>query len=168
LTAYVGVYTDNSLPEEILPLQSIQLEDSNLVALAYAETFHEFWQEHGAWEWEVQGAKHFGLQDHWELNALIDIRWRNFPWSDTLRTSLAIGEGLSWASEIPPLELESHTNEGATQLLNYLLLEWAFGLPREPAWDLVFRIHHRSGVFGLFDGVDGGSNVLAIGLKYVF
>jgi len=168
VTSYVGVYSDNSLPEEILPLKKIQFEDSYLIAVAYDEVFHSFWDDHGRWEWEVQGVKHWGQQTHWELNALLILRWREFPWNETVRTSFALGEGLSWASEIPDPELESHTNEGATQLLNYLLLEWTFGLPSEPDWDLVLRIHHRSGIFGLFDGVDGGSNVLAVGVKYTF
>ncbi len=168
LTVYAGAYSDNSLPEEILPLREIQLEESSLVAVAYAEPFHRFWDDHGRWEWEVQGAKHWGGQTHWELNALLALRWRSFPWNQTVRTSFALGDGLSWASEVPALELSSHTNEGATQLLNYLLLEWTFGLPSAPDWDLALRIHHRSGIFGLFDGVDGGSNVLALGLKYRF
>ncbi len=168
LTGYVGAYTDNSLPEEILPLRKIQLEDSNLVALAYAEPFHSFWDDHGRWEWEVQGVKHWGQQTHWELNALIALRWRSFPWNELVPTTFAVGDGLSWASEVPDLELASHTNEGATQLLNYLLLEWTFGLPSVPNWDLSLRVHHRSGIYGLFDGVNGGSNVLALGLRYGF
>jgi hypothetical protein len=168
LTAYVGAYSDNSLPEEILPLRVIQMEHSRLATLAYAETLHSFWQDHGRWEWEVQGVKHWGFQSHWEFNALVALRWRSFPWNELVRTSFAIGNGLSWATEVPALELASHTNEGATQLLNYLLLEWTLGLPSLLEWDLVLRIHHRSGIYGLFDGVNGGSNVLALGLKYRF
>ena len=166
LTSYVGTYSMNSLPEEILPLRSIQLEDSHLVALTYSEPFHRFWEQAGAWEWEVQAVKHWGLQDHWEFNALLALRWSRFPWSDDLRTSFAVGDGLSWATEVPPLELEEHEEETAAQLLNYLMLELTLGLPSQESWDFVFRIHHRSGVFGVFDGVDGGSNVLAIGLKW--
>ncbi|MEO0650736.1 MAG: hypothetical protein AAFZ65_08660, partial [Planctomycetota bacterium] len=74
----------------------------------------------------------------------------------------------SFATEVPPLEEQSQGNDGATQLLNYLLLEATVGVPSVPNWDFVFRIHHRSGIFGLFDGVSGGSNVLALGVKYTF
>lgn len=166
VTTYVGVYSMNSLPEEILPLRSIQFEDSHLVTLAYAEPFHKFWDEGGAWEWEVQGVKHWGLQDHWEFNALLAVRWSRFPWNEHVRTSFAVGDGLSWASEIPVLEAAEHPDEAAAQLLNYVLIECTLGMPSQEAWDFVFRIHHRSGVYGLFDGVDGGSNVLALGLKF--
>ncbi|MFT7671122.1 MAG: hypothetical protein ACI8X5_003838 [Planctomycetota bacterium] len=168
VTGYIGAYTDNSLPEEILPLKSVQLEPSQIFTVAYAEVFHEFSQEHGRWEWETQVAQHFGAQPHTEFNGLLVLRWRSFPWNEYMRTSGAIGYGLSWATEIPKLEESSHTNEGATQLLSYLLLEWTLGLPTVPDWDLVLRIHHRSGVYGTFDGVHGGSNVLGLGLKYAF
>ncbi|WP_155890787.1 hypothetical protein [Desulfuromonas sp. TF] len=42
------------------------------------------------------------------------------------------------------------------------------GLPRVPRWRLSARIHHRSGVFGLFDGVRGGSNFMGLGVTYRF
>jgi len=168
ITAYVGKYSDNMLVEELLVSDNITFDDSYLAALAYSQTFHRFWESRGQWEWEGQVAKHWGLQTHWEFNALVVLRWMRFPGSEHVRTSVALGDGLSYATEIPPLELASHTNEGATQLLNYMLVEVAAGVPSIPAWDLVFRIHHRSGVFGLFDGVDGGSNVIAFGLKYRF
>jgi hypothetical protein len=43
-----------------------------------------------------------------------------------------------------------------------------FALPNTPKWNLVFRLHHRSGIFGLFDGIEGASNAFGIGLKYKF
>jgi len=168
LTLYGGAYSDNALIEEILPLREIKFEDAHLGVVAYTEPFHRFWEGKARWEWEVQAGKYWGDQDHWELNALIVLRWLHFPWNRHVRTTFAIGDGVSYASKVPQLELASHTNEGATQLLNYLLLEWTLGLPEQPDWDLSLRIHHRSGIFGLYDGVDGGSNVLAAGLKFTF
>lgn len=166
LTLYAGRYTDASLPNDIALLRPVHFESSELAALAYAQRFHRFAGEGGQWEWEGQVAKHTGDQDHLELNALVVLRWQRFPWSENLRTSVALGEGLSWASEVPALEESLHTDGDAAQLLNYLLIEAAAGLPSMPDWDLVFRIHHRSGIFGVFDGVDGGSNVLAVGVKW--
>ncbi len=168
LTVYGGAYSDNALVEEILPLREIKFEEAYLGVAAYAEPLHRFWGGEAQWEWEVQAGKYWGGQDHWELNALIILRWMHFPWNRHVRTTFAIGDGLSWASEVPKVEQASHTNEGATQVLNYLLLEWTLGLPEQPDWDLSIRVHHRSGIFGLFDGVHGGSNVLAAGLKFTF
>lgn len=168
LTGYVGRYTDASLPDEIAVGQPIHWESSELLALAYSQRFHQFADSGGQWEWEAQVAKHNGAQSHLEFNGLVVLRWQRFPWERHLRTSVAIGEGVSWASEVPPLEEALHPDGDASQLLNYLLLELGLGLPKVPDWDLVFRIHHRSGIFGTFDGVDGGSNVIATGLKWRF
>ncbi len=168
ITAYAGRYTDDSLPESILVFNDVHYEDSRLGALAYSEVIQRFADGDGQVEWELQVAKHWGEQTHEELNALAIVRWSRFPWSEGLRTTLAAGDGLSWASEVPPLEAASHTNEGARSVLNYLLLELTAGLPSQPAWDVVLRVHHRSGIFGLFDGVDGGSNVIAFGIRWRF
>ncbi|MEO0652237.1 MAG: hypothetical protein AAFZ65_16300 [Planctomycetota bacterium] len=168
ITAYTGQYVDSALVDEILISQEVNTLDGYLAALAFAERFHTFADGDGQWEWEGQFAQHFGDQDHQEINALAVLRWNRFPWSESLRTSAAIGEGLSLATELPPLEAADEDNEGTNELLNYILLEATFGLPSTPNWDFVLRIHHRSGVFGLFDGVSGGSNVLAVGIKYTF
>lgn len=168
VTAYTGQYLDAGLFDEILILRTWRPRDAYIGALAYAERFAEFRDGAGQWEWEAQFAQHFGDQTHQELNALVALRWKRFPWSDRVRTSAAIGEGLSFATEVPPLEIASQENQSASDLLNYLLLELTFGLPGSPHWDFVARIHHRSGVFGLFDDVDGGSNVLGLGVKYTF
>lgn len=166
ITGYVGRYTNASLPEEIALAKPISFESSEMLALAYSQPFHQFADDGGQWEWEAQTAQHVGAQDNFELNALVVLRWKRFPWGEHLRTTAAIGEGLSWASEVPHLEERLAPEGKAEQLLNYMLIEFTFGLPTRPAWDLVFRIHHRSGVFGTFNGVEGGSNLLALGLKW--
>jgi hypothetical protein len=168
VTAYTGQYVDSGLFDEIVILQEWNTKDSYLAALAYAERFHTFADGAAQWEWEGQVAQHFGDQTHQELNALVVLRWNRFPWNDSLRTTAALGEGLSWATEVPPLELASQGNDGATELLNYLLMELTFGLPDRKHWDFVLRVHHRSGIFGTFDGVSGGSNVLGFGVKFTF
>jgi len=117
-------------------------------------------------EGEGQVVKHWGDQDHFEFNALLVLRWLPFPWDRYLNTSFAVGEGLSYATDDPELEVEKH--DRTARLLNYLMFELAFGVPQQPPWTMFIRVHHRSGVFGLFDGVSGGSNVVGLGLRYVF
>jgi hypothetical protein len=48
------------------------------------------------------------------------------------------------------------------------LFEAAFALPDVPQWELITRIHHRSGTFGLFNGVTGASNAWGVGMRYNF
>jgi len=86
-----------------------------------------------------------------------------FPWNEYVQTSMAIGEGLSWATEIPALEKKADPHGENSQLLNYILLEVTFAIPESP-WSLVTRIHHRSGAWVR----DNGSNILEAGIRYRF
>ena len=167
ITLYGGRYTDNSLPEEIIWLKPIHYEDSWIAVAAYSEVFSRP-EISRYWAYEGQVVKHSGDQEHWEYNALVLHRWTHFSWDDRVRTSFAIGDGLSWATQVPALEESSRTNRNATQLLNYVLFEVTLGLPRLEGIDLVGRIHHRSGVLGLFDNVRGGSNIISLGFRYEF
>jgi hypothetical protein len=47
------------------------------------------------------------------------------------------------------------------------MLEATFALPKYPQWQLAYRIHHRSGIYGVFD-TDSGSNTIGLGLRYFF
>lgn len=118
------------------------------------------------WELEGQAAQHFGEQHHEELNGLIALRWLPFPWDRYLDTSFAFGEGLSLATRVPAIEARRHQRSSA--LLDYLLFEFAFSLPDVPRWSTVVRIHHRSGAWGTFNGVEEGSNFLGAGLRHDF
>lgn len=167
LTVYGGRYVDNSLPNELIQFKPLDPLDSYLATVAYAQVLKRWDRVH--LEAEEQLVQHLGDQDHLEANALLLLRWVAFPWNDHVRTTFAIGDGLSYAFETPRLEEELHVDEGGTsQLLNYLLLELTLAAPSWKRWSLVGRVHHRSGIFGVFDGVDGGSNVLALGLRYAF
>ncbi len=117
-------------------------------------------------EGEGQVAKHWGVQDHFEVNALLGLRWLPFPWDRYLDTSFAAGAGLSYATDEPEIEIEK--NDRTKRLLGYLMFELGVVVPQQPKWTLFARVHHRSGAFGLFDGVSGGSNVVGAGLRYSF
>lgn len=166
LTVYAGKYSDNRLGDVLLS-KPVELIDSWLVAAAWSYA-NALENPRHQWEFEAQLAKHARGQSHWEVNALVVYRWKNFPWNQTLQTTLAVGEGLSYATETPLLEEASNTNVGAARLLNYILVEAAFAPPVVTDWSLVVRVHHRSGVFGLFDDVEGGSNIIAAGIKYYY
>lgn len=117
-------------------------------------------------DWEAQAARHFDLQDHYEFNILVVPRWHWFPWDRYLDTSFAFGNGLSYATDDP--EIEILKNDETTRLLHYFYFELDFKIPRQETWSVFARIHHRSGVFGVFDGVHGGSNFFTGGVKYKF
>jgi hypothetical protein len=117
-------------------------------------------------ETEGQLARHTGLQDNWEANILMIAR-QEWNLRNRFSFSLAIGDGFSLASEVPRLEREE--NPRANALLQYLMVEFDFGLPSvegEPRF--MMRVHHRSGVFGLHCAGTCGSNFITYGMKLAF
>ncbi|MEM8709579.1 MAG: hypothetical protein AAGG01_01390 [Planctomycetota bacterium] len=174
VSVYAGPYTDNSLPEEILLFKPLSFEDATLVAASYGQIIAE---PSPNYRWELEGnvVQWLGDQDHQELGGLALFRWMSFPWDEFVDTSFAFGNGLSWATENPDLEAFFHPDTGTTQLLWHIAVEFELARPERlratspswlDSWATFVRVHHRSGVFGTFDGVDGGSNVLALGLRY--
>jgi len=161
MTLVGGVYSGSQLLE--IPAR-LDLRDSYTFGVSVSKQFAE-WTRYIRFEGELQVIKHFGDQNHWEFTGSVNARWVVFPWNRYVETTAAFGEGLSWATEIPALEKADPTNSANRQLLNYILLEVTFAIPESP-WSLVTRIHHRSGVFGLFG--HSGSNVLDAGIRYRF
>lgn len=161
---YGGVLTEAEIEYSLNHLSLID-ESYKLTALVLNRDIGEV-TKHIRAELEGQIVKQWGNQHHFELNGLLLLRWTAFPWNRTLPTSFAIGEGLSYATEKP--EFEKRLKPKVQRLLNFMIWEIAVSLPQWPQWDYFFRVHHRSGVFGLFDGVTGGSNGLTAGMRYSF
>lgn len=109
-----------------------------------------------------------GSNEHtiYEFSPYIEGRWANFPWNHYVNTSFAIGEGISYDTSIPSLEGKSSSN--TKRLLNYLLLEATLAPPSYPRLQLVLRVHHRSGAYGLYHAGNTGSNDLGLGIRYLF
>ena len=102
----------------------------------------------------------------YEFDPYITFRWANFPWNHSLNTSFAIGEGISYDSSVPAVERKNSNN--TKRLLNYLMFEATFALPSYPRLQLLARIHHRSGAYGLYRAGNSGSNVVGLGIRYLF
>ena len=163
VSLYRGQASDDKA-REVLALNADYV-DSYFCAFAAGRKFANY-RGYIDFEAEVQIVKHFDLQDHFEFNALFIIRWLPFPWDEYLDTSFAFGDGFSYATKYPEIEVQE---EGETsKILNYFMFELAFVIPEQPNWSVFIRLHHRSGVFGLIDGVHGGSNATGIGFRYTF
>src|SRR5579862_5499843 len=92
----------------------------------------------------------------YEFDPYLMFRWANLPWNDYVNTSFAIGEGISYTTAVPAMEKKYSDN--AKRLLNYLMLEATVAAPNYPRLQLVARIHHRSGAYGLYHAGNTGSN----------
>jgi len=167
---YISAYWAKHSPDrfmDILTRLSPEFERSYLVALAGGYVFHR-WKGF-RFELEGQGVLHTGMQHHPEINGLIAARWMDFPWDHWVDTRIAFGEGLSYAFRRPYLEPRRDPEEAeSTRLLNYLMVEVEFVIPGMPQWSKFVRVHHRSGAAGLFGGVEGGSNFIGTGIRYMF
>ena len=54
------------------------------------------------------------------------------------------------------------------QVIHYIAVEATFALPKRPDWQIVYRLHHRSGVFGLFGAENAGNTAVQIGVRHYF
>jgi hypothetical protein len=95
----------------------------------------------------------------------IGLRW-NMP--TDLPMSVAVYSGPSYAIN-PPIEDYYHTDRKQHKFLNYVGMEFALAVPFDPKhWDVVARIDHRSGVWGVYsDNADEGT-VVGVGIRARF
>ena len=162
VTAYGGAHAQDDI-NDVVTFQPKFEDNAYVGAVALArELWH--YKKYLSFELEGQVAKHFNKDTQWEFVGVLIGRWHYFPWNKYVDTSLAVGDGFSYYTEVS--EVEKEDDEDAQRSLNYLLFEVALGLPDYPKWDLVFRIHHRSSVFGLYGA--GGSNFVCSGIKFAF
>ncbi len=160
---YGGVMTDDNWHKAISGQAGTV--DSHILVAAMGWTFYRPANRLWSLELEANVARHFGIQDHFELNApVLTLRWESFPWDNVLDTSLAYGLGPSYATRLP--EYERQKSGDSEQILLFWHIEAAFGLP-DTNWSTIFRLHHRSSGYGVFAD-KGGSNVLTMGLRYEF
>ena len=159
VTALAGLHDDSRFLE-ILQLDGGDVGSSYLGGGAVGRELG-YWGRSAVWEGEAQLYRHWGEQSLWEGSLAVALRWTRFPWDGLVDTSIAFGQGVSVASERPPVEGDTR------RLLHHMHVDLEFRPPSSRHLSLVGRLHHRSGVFGLY-GVSGGSNFLTLGLRYRF
>lgn len=140
--------------------------DAYLGAVALGTELGEFWLPGFRWEAEGAVAKHGGLETHWEGTAALVLRWHNPPWYGVLPVGTAVGEGVSYTTRVPEVEID-RKGDRTRKLLNFLFFELTAALPAQ-GWSLFLRQHHRSGAFGTFGGVWGGSDYRCAGVRLDF
>lgn len=162
-----GFSTPDNFTGIIVQPWNTSFEDTWIVN---ASASHLLWElDENTWlDGELGAGKRFGDSDAWEFFGLVFLRWDGLPWNEWVYTSIGLGIGPSYATEISETERGKSGNDQGSRTLNMLVPEIAFALPDDEAAQLVFRLHHRSGVFGLFNGVTGGSTFATVGLRMRF
>jgi hypothetical protein len=178
LTAFVGQATDTNFVESIYAPWSNNLKDVGVAGAMYSyrlgslsDTFgmsSNHFTDHIAVETEAGGAFRFGNEDLGELWTGLYVRYDGFFWNETVYTTLAVNTGLSLLSENSDFESGRDSRGKSGRLLHYMGPEISIADPKNKNLELIFRYHHRSGVFGLFDGVVSGSTFLSSGVRVRF
>jgi len=105
----------------------------------------------------------------YEFIGFISFRWTHFPWDRYIANTIAVGWGLSYTTNIITEEQDCEIpKDKAKRLLNYLMFEATIALPSYPQWQLAFRLHHRSGAYGLFHSGNSDSQAIGFGIRYNF
>lgn len=169
-TIYGGRHVDTAMTDifltEFVPPWDWRYGDSGIVAATVGRRVARLFDRVDL-EPEIGVAQRFGDQTETEVWMALYARWTEFPWNDYVRTTVGISTGLNYASGISEVERERAQNDGkGSRLLHFLAPEITFAMPDHPDTELVFRFHHRSGIYGLIDGVDGGAQYATVGLRF--
>jgi hypothetical protein len=162
-TLHGGWMTLETLASTFVPPTDLYSEYGYL-GIAVDKNLTKAWKVHI--DVEGQLIKHIGIDKHWEFAGAALGRWTEFPWNEYVLTHISMGAGLSYATRAPTFEGIKHEN--VEQTLAYLQFEAAASHPRYPNWAIVFRLHHRSGLFGVFGDAHGASNALGFGVTHRF
>jgi hypothetical protein len=102
-----------------------------------------------------------------EVWGAIYFRYDGFPWRERVYTTFGLSTGLTYMQYLPEVETgtRSRPEPNTSHLLHYFSPEISIAHPRAPEHELALRYSHRSGIFGTFNGVWEGSNVLMLGYR---
>jgi len=117
-------------------------------------------------------AKHHGMQTHFETNIAVSLKYLElFLKNSPINSNIAFGQGLSYAFGTPyyedPVPSESNPS-GYYRLQSFLHVDIELYLKTLKQYALLFRVHHRSGIYGLVAPPKVGSNFLSLGVCISF
>jgi hypothetical protein len=170
---YSGTYVEDSLTDVIEspgpPWNWRYNDDDHLIATSLSRVTAEFWH-HWTLEPEVGIGQRIGRTDNsaTEVWGAFFFRYHGFPWDRYVLTTMALSTGLNWASEVTPVEQDRAKDGQGSQWMHFLAPEITFALPDHPNMELLFRVHHRSGVFGLISDAWGGAQYATVGFRVRF
>ena len=179
LMVFGGVATETNFAEAIYEPWTIKLNDIGVLGASYSHRFGTVNELLGGGglghlgddftiEGEIGTSVRFGDESLGEGWAALYVRYDGLPWNDTVYTTIGVNTGLSYLTDISEFERGRDSEGKASELLHYMGPELTFADPENKNLELVLRYHHRSGVFGLFDGVVSGSTFLSAGIRIRF
>lgn len=169
--AYVGALSDQSL----INITVLRPWAPNFASgiLVDAHAVYTAWRFQSIpLELEIEGgvAKRFGSREagqQWEFDLIPMARWTYFPWNDYIYTNFRLGLiGASYVTGISEFERQFDSSGHSSRFLNLLVPELTVSPYKEAPFEVFVRVHHRSGVYGLINGVHGASNYISTGIRF--
>jgi hypothetical protein len=169
----VGLYAGSLAHQAFINVVLLQpwqtrLEPSYLAALSLTYVVHEFRNLPLTLEIDGVVAVRFGQDHEWELAVLPMLRWKAFPWNHLVYTNFRFGLGVSYVSDVSPWEKQNSGNGRGSRLLPFMVPEITFSSGPDSMGEAFLRVHHRSGGWGIINGVSGGSNYVSVGYRSRF
>jgi hypothetical protein len=121
-------------------------------------------------EAEIGAGQRFGNMHETEFWEALYGRYHNFPWNKFIHTTVAVSTGLSYATGVSDFE-KTHSGlnpPSGTHVMHYFSPEVTLALPEHLDRQLVFRLHHRSGAYGIVSGAFSGATYMTVGLRLWF
>lgn len=179
LEVFGGKATWSSFTNSMFQPWNNDMKDIGVAAIGYSHRFGSLneitglglpsgFGDHLYIEGEVGISKRYGDEQLFEVWGAAYLRYDNFPWNDYVYTTVAVNTGLSYLSEDSEFERSRDENNKTQQLLHYMAPEISVAAPDNKNLELFLRWHHRSGVFGLFNGVYSGSTFISSGVRVRF
>jgi len=163
--AFAGIGLNTSFSQIFINPTGMSRTEDNIAVLTAGREVGRAFDRRMSFELEGMYAYHFGRQEFHEVSATVYARWHQFPWHRWVSTTLAFGIGPRYVTEVPLMESDKGWD---SQILNQLNVEITSAFPGYPEDQFVVRLQHRSGIFGLIDGVRDGSNFVTLGYKRYF
>ncbi|MGO9935087.1 MAG: hypothetical protein ACLPV8_25190 [Steroidobacteraceae bacterium] len=163
---FVGELFKTGLPNFVVTPWNTDLSPSYLVAVDFDYRVYKFPTIPLQFEAEFDVGKRFRGANQWDIATAPVARWMYFPWNKWLYTNFRLGMfGFSYATGISAWEQENSGNNKGARLLQFLVGEVTFAAGENSRSEAFIGVHHRSGDYGLFDGVSGASNYLGCGFR---
>jgi hypothetical protein len=172
-----GVAADTNFYQLIYSPWTAKLTDIGVIGASYSHRFGTLNEVIGdigqigddfTIDGEVGTSVRFGDESLGEGWTALYLRYDGLPWNDMVYTTIGVNTGLSYLTDISEFERGRDGEGKASKLLHYMGPELTFADPANKDLELVLRYHHRSGVFGLFDGVVSGSTFISAGIRVRF
>lgn len=163
---YTGVLADQKFALILATPWTVRFDQSYIAALNATFVAYEFETLPVNIEFDAIFAKRFGAAHEWEIGFAPMLRWKSFPWNHIVYTNFRFGlVGASLTSGVSDFEVRTSANNRGSRFLNLMVPEITFSSGPNANWEVFVRVHHRSGGYGLINGVSGGSNYIGSGFR---